>query len=153
MTLNQEHRTPNMNTASRLIALVSASLLVSFANIAPVQAAAKPCCTNNGDYFNSTSKTCRRNGGTIVNQRYCQGRWQGQRHHDNSSFSITLGNVVIGYSDGYYDNNRQWHGWRNDNERNWYQQNRRDSYYHQRRASDRNQNRRDWREGKRKDWR
>ena len=142
-----------MNTISRLLALVSATLLVSFADSTPVQAATKPCCTSNGDYYNSSSKTCRRNGGTIVSQRYCQGRWERRGRDNNSSFSITLGNVVIGYSDGYYDNNRNWHGWRNENERNWYRQNRRDSYYHQRRASDRNQNRRDWREGKRRDWR
>lgn len=68
-------------------------------------------------------------------------------------FSVSLGNVVFGYEDGYYDNGRRWHGWRSDNERRWYQQNRRDSYYHMSRYRDRDRYRRDWRDGRRADWR
>jgi len=68
-------------------------------------------------------------------------------------FAISLGNVVLAYSDGYYDNGRRWHRWRNDDERRWYQQNRRQSYYHMSRYRDRDRNRRGWRDGRRNDWR
>src|SRR5665213_3801415 len=52
------------------------------------------------------------------------------------TFSITLGNVVFGYSDGYYDQNRRWHRWRNAQERMWYQANHRDSFYNLRHDRD-----------------
>lgn len=68
-------------------------------------------------------------------------------------FSIRLGNVVIGYEDGYYDRDRRWHKWRNNSERNWYRQYRRDSYFAMRRDRDRDRFRRDWWEGRRSDWR
>jgi len=35
-------------------------------------------------------------------------------------FSFSIGNVAMGYNDGYYDRNRRWHAWRNAQERNWY---------------------------------
>ena len=70
----------------------------------------------------------------------------------DSNFSISLGNVVFGYSDGYYDNNRCWHTWRNDNERNWYQQNHGQRYFQMSRDGDRDRNRRDWRDGRRDTW-
>lgn len=69
------------------------------------------------------------------------------------SFSITLGNVGIAYSDGYYDQNRRWHRWRNNQERNWYRQNHRDSYFPMSHTRDRDRDRSDWRKGKRRDWR
>ena len=37
-----------------------------------------------------------------------------------SSFSFRVGDVAIGYQDGYYDRGRQWHSWRDGRERNWY---------------------------------
>ena len=70
-----------------------------------------------------------------------------------TGFALTLGDVVFAYSDGYYDNNRRWHKWRNTNERNWYRQNRRDTYFQMTRARDRDQHRRDWYQGRRDDWR
>lgn len=76
--------------------------------------------------------------------------WRGGGDVD---FAFTLGNVVFAYSDGYYDNGRRWHRWRNDDERRWYQQNRRQSYYHMSRYRDRDRNRRGWRDGRRNDWR
>jgi|GEM_PF-2138891 len=79
--------------------------------------------------------------------------WRGNGRDRGGDFSISLGNVVFGYSDGYYDNDRRWHGWRNDNERNWYQRNHRRTYYQMRRNRDNHRNRRDWREGRRNDWR
>jgi hypothetical protein len=87
-------------------------------------------------------------------------RWQ-QSHHrrdarygrDDTDFNVSLGDVVFGYSDGYYDNERRWHDWSNDDERNWYQQNHRQSYYQMQREQDRDSMRRDWREGRRNDWR
>ena len=30
-----------------------------------------------------------------------------------SSFSFRMGDVAIGYSDGYYDRSHNWHQWRN----------------------------------------
>ena len=77
--------------------------------------------------------------------------WRGDR--GDADFSISLGNVVFGYEDGYYDNGRRWHSWRNDKERRWYQQNRRQSYHHMTRDRDGDRNRRDWRDGRRDDWR
>ena len=79
-------------------------------------------------------------------------RFDGRTRGD-SDFSISLGNVVFGYSDGYYDNDRRWHGWRNDDERNWYERNHGRTYYQMRRDRDDHRNRRDWREGRRDDWR
>jgi hypothetical protein len=70
-----------------------------------------------------------------------------------ASFSITLGNVVFGYSDGYYDQNRRWHTWRNSQERNWYQSNHRGSFYNLRHDRDNDSNRRNWRNGRSQDWR
>ena len=77
--------------------------------------------------------------------------WRGGR--SNIDFTVLLGNVVFAYDDGYYDNNRRWHYWRNVNERNWYMQNHGKTYYHMRRHRDRDHNRRDWREGRSDDWR
>jgi hypothetical protein len=142
-----------MKTTGTLISLIGASCLVAFASATPALADTKPCCrTASGAYANSTPTTCTRYGGRVVAQRFCQGNYRGPGRTD-ASFSISLGNVVIAYSDGYYDSNRRWHGWRNDNERNWYQNNHRDRYHGVRHDSDNDRKRRDWRDGKRKDWR
>ncbi|NOT39979.1 MAG: hypothetical protein HOP13_05755 [Alphaproteobacteria bacterium] len=90
--------------------------------------------------------------------QYRRGWWQGRRQDwrvsgGGNDFSIVLANVVFGYSDGYYDNNRRWHGWRNDGERDWYRQNHGRTYYQMRRDGDNHRNRRDWREGRRDNWR
>lgn len=82
-----------------------------------------------------------------------EGRRDNWRNDGNTGFALTLGDVVFGYSDGYYDNNRRWHKWRSDNERNWYSQNHGQTYFQMTRTRDRDQNRRGWREGKRDDWR
>lgn len=149
-----------MNTTGKLLSLVGASCLAAFATTAPAQAAPKPCCyTSSGTYENVTSSTCLRYGGRLVSQGYCGRGYYGRGNYGpayqdgNASFSIQFGNVVIGYSDGYYDGNRRWHRWRNDRERSWYQQNRRTSYYHTTRDRDRDRKRRDWRNGRRNDWR
>jgi hypothetical protein len=162
-----------MKLTGTLISLLGASCLVAFASAAPAAARTKPCCYASGEYFNSTPSTCQRYGGRVVEQDYCQGNYQGnygnyQGDYGNDyrygndygpsrrngvSFSFVLGNVAFGYSDGYYDRNRRWHGWRNNTERNWYQRNHRDSYHHMRRDHDRDHNRRDWRNGRRHDWR
>ena len=68
------------------------------------------------------------------------------------SFSVTLGDVQIGYQDGYYDRNRHWHPWRNAAQRKWYQQNHRSSYFGVSHSRDNDRNRRDWRNGRRNDW-
>jgi hypothetical protein len=69
------------------------------------------------------------------------------------SFSFSLGNVVFGYSDGYYDQNRRWHRWKNSRERRAYQSSHSDSYYNLRHDRDHDRNRRDWRNGRSQDWR
>ena len=35
------------------------------------------------------------------------------RHHSNGLFSVSIGDVAFGFSDGYWDNNHHWHHWRN----------------------------------------
>ena len=40
-----------------------------------------------------------------------------------SSFSFRVGDVAVGYNDGYYDHNRSWHSWRNAREHRWYRAN------------------------------
>jgi hypothetical protein len=44
-----------------------------------------------------------------------------------SGFSFRVGDVAFGYSDGYYDHNRQWHAWRG-RERDWYRNHYRTNY-------------------------
>ncbi len=50
--------------------------------------------------------------------------------------SFRIGDVAIGYSDGYYDRNRHWHAWRNTRERNWYRANYRESFRNMRHDRD-----------------
>ncbi len=154
-----------MKFTGTLLSLLGASCVGALALTAPAQAASKPCCYNNGDYYNSSSKICRKYGGRTVEQQYCQGDYYGGRNNyqgyndygptygnGDSSFSFQFGNVVIAYSDGYYDRDRGWHRWRNNRERNWYRENHRASYYHMNRDRDRDRHRRDWRDGRRNDW-
>jgi len=42
------------------------------------------------------------------------------RAGDSFAFSFNTGDVAFAYSDGFWDQNRQWHGWSNDRERNEY---------------------------------
>lgn len=48
-----------------------------------------------------------------------------------TSFSFRVGDVAIGYSDGYYDRAHRWHSWRNAREHRWYRNNygRHNGYY------------------------
>jgi len=146
-----------MKYTGTVISLVGATFLGALATAVPAQA--KPCCYNNGDYFESSPSTCRNYGGRVVQQEYCVGGYYGNdRYYDrgydgDASFAIRFGNVVFAYSDGYYDRNRRWYRWRNDRERNWYRQHRRTSYYHMTRDRDRDRGRRDWRDGRRSNWR
>lgn len=57
------------------------------------------------------------------------------RDHRGTSVSFNFGDVAYGYQDGYWDNNRGWHNWRNDGEREYYRNHHRDNYrsgYHHR---------------------
>ena len=72
---------------------------------------------------------------------------------NRGGFAIVLGNVAIGYYDGYFDNRRRWHRWNSISEREWWRLNRRDAYFHIRRARDRDRYRREWWLGRRDDWR
>jgi hypothetical protein len=162
-----------MNITTKLLTLAGASAAIAFAApVTPAFAGSKPCCYNNGQYFQSSPSTCHRYGGQTVEQEYCTGYGPGYNngYYNNGynngyyndgyygsrrpgvTFSIDLGSIVFAYSDGYYDRSRRWHRWRNDRERAWFQQHRRHSYHHIRRDNDRDRNRRDWREGRRRDW-
>ena len=147
--------------------------IVAFAgSVTPAMADSKPCCSYwSGEYVQSSPSTCRKYGGRVVSQDYCYGYYNDgynngynnghgydngygyDRRRSGVSFSINLGDVVIGYSDGYYDRSRRWHRWRNDDERNWYRQNRRAAYFDMIRDRDNDRHRRDWRDGRRQDWR
>jgi len=147
-----------MNLTGKLISLLGASCLVAFASAVPASADTKPCCFNNGQYFNSTPSTCNRYGGRVVPQEYCDRNYNGYNERysqpdPGAFFAIILGHALLGYADGYYDRDRRWHGWRNDNERNWFRQSHRDRYFDVRHDRDRDRNRRDWRNGRRQDWR
>jgi hypothetical protein len=147
-----------MNLTAKLISLLGASCIVAFASAAPASADTKPCCFNDGQYFNSTPTTCNRYGGRVVPQEYCDRNYNGyngryDKPDASALFEILLGIAVLGYEDGYYDRDRRWHRWRNDNERDWFRQRHRDKYFDVRRDRDRDRNRRDWRNGRRKDWR
>ena len=72
---------------------------------------------------------------------------------DDIGVTVTFGGAAFGYDDGYYDSDRRWHQWRDDDERAWYEQNNRQTYYRMNRDDDRDDYRRDWREGRRADWR
>lgn len=54
-----------------------------------------------------------------------------------SGFSFRVGDVAIGYSDGYYDHRHRWHSWRNAREHRWYRTNYRSAYRSMRRDQDR----------------
>lgn len=54
-----------------------------------------------------------------------------------TGFSFRVGDVAIGYSDGYYDRRNRWHSWRNAREHEWYRVNYRDNYRGYRRDQDR----------------
>jgi hypothetical protein len=49
--------------------------------------ASKPCCYNNGEFFNSTPKTCRKYGGRVVAYDYCERQYWGQWGQWNGGFS------------------------------------------------------------------
>ena len=144
-----------MSISIRVPGYLSALTILALSVALPSMADAKPCCERYGRTSNSSSAaTCRRIGGHVVSQRYCQNRNYRQDGNDNGvNFSITLGNVQFGYNDGYYDQNRGWHSWKNNGERDWYRQNHRQSYYDVTHDRDGDQNRKDWRDGKRNDWR
>jgi len=46
-----------------------------------------------------------------------------------SSFSFRVGNVAMGFSDGYYDRDHRWHRWHSAREHRWYRANNA-SFYH-----------------------
>jgi hypothetical protein len=57
-------------------------------------------------------------------------------------FSISLGNVAFGYSDGYWDRDHNWHAWRNKQESQYYREHNAEHYTaarHNRNRKDKNQ--------------
>jgi hypothetical protein len=144
-----------MNTMAKLLSLAGASCALAIAVPAPATAAPKPCCYNNGQYFESSPSTCRRYGGYVVEYQYCgYGGYYGPGYRDDGyygsynrrpgvSVTFDLGDVFIGYSDGYYDRHRRWHRWHNHHHRDYFRKHRSHSYHHMRRDDDR---RRRWRD-------
>ncbi len=55
---------------------------------------------------------------------------------DGFNFSFDTGNVAMAFSDGYYDNHRVWHKWRNSRESREYRTRYRE-HYNSRRHRDR----------------
>ena len=157
-----------MKSIAKLISLAGATCLAALATTtAPAFAGSKPCCYNNGQYFNSTPSTCNRYGGQVLPQEYCRGNYRDDYgnygypgyygyneppRRSGVNFQFLLGDIVFAYSDGYYDRYRRWHDWRSDAERNWYYHNRRERYFDMRRDHDRDRYRRDWREGRGRYW-
>jgi hypothetical protein len=45
-----------------------------------------------------------------------------------TSFGFRVGDVAIGYNDGYYDRSHRWHHWRSARAHDWYRVNYRDNY-------------------------
>lgn len=56
-----------------------------------------------------------------------------------NSFSFRVGDVAMGFNDGYYDRDHRWHHWRNAREHSWYRANYANSYrgFHHRGSWDR----------------
>ena len=60
-------------------------------------------------------------------------------------FSISLGNVAFGYSDGYWDRDHHWHAWRNRAESQYYRDHYREHYTEVRHNRDRKDKNQGWR--------
>ena len=54
-----------------------------------------------------------------------------------TSFGFRVGDVAIGYNDGYYDRSHRWHHWRSAREHDWYRVNYNHGYRGWRHDSDR----------------
>ncbi|MGZ5929676.1 MAG: hypothetical protein ACXWLX_10705 [Rhizomicrobium sp.] len=52
-----------------------------------------------------------------------------RRMDDRGAVSFSFGNVAFGYSDGYWDNDRRWHQWNSDRERQSYRNYQGNRYY------------------------
>jgi Spy/CpxP family protein refolding chaperone len=63
-----------------------------------------------------------------------------------TDFSITLGNAAFGYSDGYWDRDHHWHGWRNKAEAQYFREHNREHYEAARHDHDRKDKNQGWRE-------
>jgi hypothetical protein len=67
--------------------------------------AAKPCCYNDGDVFQTSPSTCRKYGGRVVSFDYCQrayqrGPWQNGYGYNNDGYRYS--NKPCCYNDGYF---------------------------------------------------
>lgn len=62
-----------------------------------------------------------------------------------TDFSITLGNAAFGYSDGYWDRDHHWHGWRNKAESQYFRDHYKDHYVAMRHDHDRKDRDQGWR--------
>lgn len=52
-----------------------------------------------------------------------------RRDRDNAQVSVDFGNIGYGYSDGYWDNEHQWHQWSSNADRDNYSHHHGSRYY------------------------
>lgn len=64
--------------------------------------ASKPCCSNDGEYFYSSSSTCRKFGGRVVPQDYCERQYYGDDGYDGGGPSY--GGKPCCYNNGQFFN-------------------------------------------------
>lgn len=60
--------------------------------------------------------------GIYVRSDNNRGYYEG-RGHTNSAISFGIGDVAVGYRDGYWDNRHSWHHWRNNRDYRNYRDN------------------------------
>lgn len=72
----------------RKLSLTIASALLAFmtliAGSSVASADSKPCCYNNGEYFQSTPSTCNRYGGRTVPYEYCERQYYQYQYNNNN---------------------------------------------------------------------
>ena len=62
---------------------------------------------------------------------------------DNVAVGVNAGGVAFGYSDGYWDRDRQWHDWKNKEESEHYRAENREHYYDRKHDEDKDKGWRD----------
>ncbi len=67
-----------------------------------------------------------------------------QRQQSNAQITISFGDVAYGYRDGYWDNQRDWHQWKHQDDARRFRDSGRGEYHHWNHTRDRNQG---WKDG------
>lgn len=69
--------------------------------------ASKPCCYNDGEYFYSSSSTCRKYGGRVVPQDYCERQYYGDGGYGGGGYGgggPSYGGKPCCYNNGQFFN-------------------------------------------------